>query len=189
MVEMIPQSDIFDIANVLKDCPVLPVNLIEAFLRRKGKTPVQIETILRQSVRKKIAYCDPSKKFLTEAKFINVSDMNPGKIKALWFMLDIRDSVQQYFIQNDNPHVLTFMKNHADNDDDPIFDVFYIQPGDENFSMFAMESKYKEKPPRKIFIIIENKDQIRKLSRLNQIFDIYEYLLVSADGKIDYIDV
>lgn len=187
MAVLIPQSDILNIAELLKDCPALPVSLIQAALARKMKRPPQIEAILRQLIRKKYAYRDPSGKFLMEAKFIRPLDVNPGKIKALWFMLDIGDSVQQYFIQQDSPHVLTFFKRRLSKDGDPIFDVFYIQPGDENFAMFSMESKYKSKPPGQVFIILENKEQIKKLARLNQSFDIYAYLTVSTDGKVRYL--
>ena len=113
--------------------------------------------------------------------------LSSGKVKALWLTLELSDSIQRYFIQHDLPHVLTFVNRYTEGDD-PFFDVFYVQYGDENLASFSIESKYKGDQPRKIFVILDDPSQIAKLKISEKNFIIYKYVLVTPDGCVTFLD-
>ena len=178
IIKRIEQKEINEIGKMLSDCQVLPVNLIKAYLVKQGKTDKQIECILNQTVKRKIAYYDDSKMLLKLNKAFSVSNMNKGIVKSLWLMLDLFNNIEEYFIQTKSPHTLTFFNKNATSAGlPPIYDVFYI-PYDreqiDNFIINEMGNAALEK--LNVFIILDSEEQKNKII-LNNNINVVSFLM------------
>lgn len=186
MPQMLAQPDVTAISDIMRDCPVIPVNLVKQYLKKRDKSFEQIDKIINQMLKRKIIYYDESKSYFVTSKMYGVGQLEPGKIKGLWLVMALYDSINCFFVQNDMPHVLTFSNPNC-TDGDMFFDVFYIRYGDENLSSFTINSKFKKDKPIKIFIILDDKKQIPKLRISEKDFIIYQYVLVDLNGNVEFL--
>ncbi len=189
IVKRIEQTEINDISRLISDAHVLPTNLIRSFLEKRGKNENQIENILNQMVKRKLAYYDETKNFLKINKAFSLNDVNTGVVKSIWLMIDLINNIEEYFVQNTNPHTLTFFNSTAEkNGTNPIYDVFYFPYGREQLDSYILkELANSSENEINAFIIIDSEEQISKLS-LSAKINVVSYILVSPEGKITYLE-
>ena len=189
IVKRIEQTEINDISRLISDAHVLPTNLIKSFLEKRGKNENQIENILNQMVKRKLAYYDETKNFLKINKAFSLNDVNTGVVKSIWLMIDLINNIEEYFVQNTNPHTLTFFNSTAEkNGTNPIYDVFYFPYGREQLDSYILkELANSSENEINAFIIIDSEEQISKIS-LSAKINVVSYILVSPEGKITYLE-
>lgn len=189
IVKRIEQTEINDLSRLISDAHVLPTNLIRSFLEKRGKNENQIENILNQMVKRKLAYYDETKSFLKINKAFSLNDVNTGVVKSIWLMIDLINNIEEYFVQNTNPHTLTFFNSTAEkNGTNPIYDVFYFPYGREQLDSYILnELANSAESEINAFIIIDSEEQISKLS-LSAKINVVSYILVSPEGKITYLE-
>lgn len=189
IVKRIEQTEINDISRLISDAHVLPTNLIRSFLEKRGKNENQIENILNQMVKRKLAYYDETKNFLKINKAFSLNDVNTGVVKSIWLMIDLINNIEEYFVQNTNPHTLTFFNSTAEkNGTNPIYDVFYFPYGREQLDSYILkELANSSENEINAFIIIDSEEQISKIS-LSAKINVVSYILVSPEGKITYLE-
>ena len=189
IVKRIEQTEINDISRLISDAHVLTTNLIRSFLEKRGKNENQIENILNQMVKRKLAYYDETKNFLKINKAFSLNDVNTGVVKSIWLMIDLINNIEEYFVQNTNPHTLTFFNSTAEkNGTNPIYDVFYFPYGREQLDSYILkELANSSENEINAFIIIDSEEQISKVS-LSAKINVVSYILVSPEGKITYLE-
>ena len=189
IIKRIEQTEINDVSRLVSDAHVLPVALVRSFLEKRGKSEKQIENILNQMVKRKLAYYDETKNFLKINKAFSLNDVNNGVIKSIWLMLDLFNNISEYFIQNTNPHTLTFFNSTAEKDGlYPIYDVFYFPYGREQLDTYILNEMANSADCKiNAFIIVDSEEQISRLS-LSAKIQLVSFVLVSPEGQITYLE-
>lgn len=180
------RTDVTDLAKMLTTCKVLPITLVDAILAGRGKSPFQVQAIKNQLMRRYCAYIDPSNIYMFSSRSVQANAMNLGQIKGLWLALALSEDIQSFYLQCNAPLVLTFVGKKNSGDDNPCYHVFYIRHGDENAAIFCIKSIFNDKLVKKTFVIVDDPEQIDKISLPKDRFDIYCYAVVDAKGKVDF---
>ena len=188
IVKRIEQTEINEVSRLLSECHVLPVALIKSFLVKKDKTENQIENILNQFVKRKLGFFDDTKQYLKINKSYSLSNIDKGIVKSVYLMLDLINNIEEYFFQNKNPHTLTFFNKTAERKGlSPVYDVFYIPYGREQLDCYIInELANASEDTLNSFIVLDSESQIDKLNISDKV-SIASYVLVSNDGKVEYI--
>lgn len=188
IVKRIEQTEINEVSRLLSECHVLPVSLIRTFLIKKDKTESQIENILNQFVKRKLGYFDETKQYLKINKSYSLSNIDKGIVKSVYLMLDLINNIEEYFVQNKNPHTLTFFNKTAEKKGlPPVYDVFYIPYGREQLDCYIInELANASEDVLNSFVILDSENQMDKLNLSDKV-SIASYVLVSNDGKVEYI--
>lgn len=188
IIKRIEQTELNEVCKVIADCRVLPVNLIRAFLKKRGKKDGQIDNILNQIVKRKLAFYDETCTYLKLNKAFSSVDINQGYIKSLWLMLDLIDNVDEYFIQNKTPHTLTFFNSNAEQSGlSPVYDVFFIPYDSEKINEYVVNNlSVSSNEPLNCFVILEAESQISKL-HFGENVNVVSYVIVSSDGTVQYV--
>ena len=189
VIKRIEQTELNEIVKLIADCRILPVELIKGFLKKRGKNEHQIETILNQIVKRKLAYYDQSEVYLKVNKAYNSSHLNGGYVRAIWLMLDLLNNIQDYFIQTKSPHQLTFFNRTAASEGlNPVYDVYYFKYGNEAIDTYVVNNLAEmSEDDINAFIIIDSMEQIDKI-KLNKKVKIVSYVIVGSGGEIEYIN-
>lgn len=188
IIKRIEQTELNEVSNLLGSCHVLPVALVKAFLKKRERTDNQVENIINQLVKRKLAFYDDSKTYLKLNKAYSTADLSQGYVKSIWLLMDLIKNIEEYFVQTKSPHTMTFFNATANKDgENPVYDVFYIPYGTEKLNEYIINNMpvYSE-DPLNCFIIIESEEQIKQLNFSNKI-NVVSYVLVSSVGEIDYI--
>lgn len=193
MFYQMQRNDVSDIIALLSQCPVIPINFIDSMLLARGKNDYQIQSIKNQLIRNHYAYTDSSNVYFYASRNIQSKDYDAGRVKALWFVLELKEDIEKYFIRREPPLVLSFVCK-TQTDDNPFFDVFYIKFGDEKISTYNIISKYSEPVMnadptsqlyiRKVFIIVDDPSQIPKIVLPADHFKVYRFVTIGVDGKV-----
>lgn len=188
MVNFIRQTEIEELTSLLADVGILPLYQIKKLLMKRGKTEEQIEIILNQMVKRKLAFYDDNISFLRANKAIKPNDLDQGFHKSVWLLIDLLNNISEYFIIHDSNKKLTFVNKNIDSQKhDPFFDVFYIPFSSEKISTYQIMNEKKDTFITKCFIIIDDKSQIEKI-QLNDKFKIINFAVIDSEGNIEYID-
>lgn len=187
MVNFIRQTEIEELTNLLSDVGILPLYQIKKLLTRRGKTDEQIEIILNQMVKRKLAYYDENLAYLRANKAIKPNDLDQGSYKSIWLLIDLLNNISDYFMIHNANKKLTFINKNIDNQkNDPFFDVFYIPFSSEKISSYQITNEKKDSSITKCFIIVDDESQIEKIE-LNDKFKIVNFVTVDNDGKVTYV--
>lgn len=188
MVNFIRQNEIEELTELLSNVGILSVVQVKSLLKRRGKTDEQIEIILNQLVKRKFAYYDESQNYLRTNKAIKTSDLDRGYVKSVWLLIDLLNSIGDYFIIHNAVKKLTFINKKIDNSkNDPFFDVFYIPFDTEKINCYQMQNEKKDNMKSKCFILIDDASQIEKIN-LDDRFNIVNFATVSSDGNVEYFN-
>lgn len=181
---IIRQREVEEVSNLLSECGILPVKLVQSLLAKRGKNEDQIERIINQMVKRKLMWYDDTKYYVRLNKPITTAHLKQGHIKAIWLLIDLLDNIGDYYIQHDGPHVMTFF-NINDESENPIYDVFYIPYNSENLSCFSINNMKLNGDTNKVLIIIDDVSQIPDI-KLNDRFEIISFITVDANGDVNY---
>ena len=182
---IIRQNEIEELSSLLSSCGILPIELVKGILDKRGKTPEQMDTIINQMVKRKLAAFDDSKTYLRANKSISLKDLRQAYVKTLWLFVDLIESIDDYYIQFELPHSMTFHKKDA-NDDNPFYDVLYFGYGSEMLDCYNTNNRFRSNDSVNAFIIIENESQIN-LIKLNDNIKVISYVLVKSNGTVKYV--
>lgn len=186
MVNLIERKEVNELCRILSECGIIPLSAARKLLEKRHKTEKQINCIINQMVKDKDCYFDESKQYIRINKGINFNDTNKGMIKSLWVLIDLIDSIGDYFFQHKAPHTLTFhnTKNKTMN---PFYDVFYVPFNSESLNVYQMNNGFNASDDIKAFVIIDDESQI-KVIESNVKMNVLAYILVTADGETKYIE-
>lgn len=185
MIKYVEQKEINELSEFLTRCGIIPLDLAKKYLYKRGKTKQQVEGIINQMVKRKLAYFDSSNTYLRINKGIEVTELNKGCIKALYLFLDLIDNIGEYFILAENPHIMTFQNINSD-DEDPFYDVFYIQYDTEKLNCYVLKNKFSGDTKIKAFIIVDDEKQIEKMTLPDNI-EVTSFVLIDVDGNVSYL--
>ena len=188
IVKRIEQTELNEITKLISDCHILPVSLIKRFLEKRDKNESQIENILNQMVKRKLAYYDETKTYLKVNKAFSSANISMGLVKSLWLMIELLNNIEEYFVQTKNPHMLTSFNKTAEKKGlCPVYDVFYVPYGREQLDSYVINETAKGSiEPLNAFVIIDSEQQIPKLN-LSDSIQIVSYVTVSPEGFIKYL--
>lgn len=188
IVKRIEQTEINEVSRLLSECHILPVALIKTFLKKKDKTECQIENILNQFVKRKLGFFDETKQYLKINKSYSLSNIDKGIVKSVYLMFDLYNNIEEYFVQNKNPHTLTFFNKTAEKKGlPPVYDVFYIPYGREQLDCYIInELANASDETLNSFIILDSENQIDKL-KLSDRVSVASYVFVTNDGDVQYV--
>lgn len=189
IIKRIEQTELNEVSNLLGACHVLPVSLVKAFLKKRERTDSQIENIVNQLVKRKLAFYDESKTYLKTNKAYSTADLSQGYVKSIWLLMDLISNIEEYFVQTKSPHTMTFFNSNANTEsENPVYDVFFVPYGTEKLNEYIINNMpvYSEEPLN-CFVIIESEEQIGKMNFSDKI-NVVSYVIVSSTGEIDYIN-
>lgn len=185
MVKYVEQREINELSEILTRCGIIPLDLAKKYLYKRGKSKQQVEGIVNQMVKRKLAYFDTSSTYLRINKGIEITEINKGCIKALYLFLDLLDNIGEYFILAENPHIMTFQNINSE-DEYPFYDVFYIQYDTEKLNSYVLKNKFSSDTKIKAFIILDDEKQIEKITLPGNI-EVTAFVTVDVDGNVEYI--
>ena len=185
----IRQDEIEELTQILSDVGIVPLTFVKKFLKKRRRTDEQIDIIINQMVKRKLAYYDDNLQFLRVNKSLSSNDVHVGMSKCLWVLLDLLQNVGEYFIIHNSPKKITFVNKNIDPaKKDPFFDIYFIPFGAEKIDSFTINNLNKTNEPIKCFVVIEDPSQIPKIA-LNENFNIYNFVTVDKDGNPSYISL
>ncbi len=189
LIKRIEQTELNEVCNLVTECYVLPTDLMRVLLRKRGKNENQIEAILNQLVKRKMAFYDETRTYLKANKSFSAANMSAGQVKAIWILMDLIKNIDEYFVQTKAPHVLTFFNSNAEKDGlSPIYDLFYIPYDSEKLNEYIVNNMANQSEEGiNAFIIVDSKEQIDRFNFSDKV-NIISFVTVSADGKIEYIN-
>ena len=189
MINVIRQKEIEELDKILRSCGGMPVEIAKKLLKKRHKTPEQIDIILNQMVKRKIAFYDTSKTYLLLNKSVKKENINAGITKSLWLMMDLLEQIKLYFIHKpESAETMSFLlKGERDN---PFFDVFYAEYNLEDVCVFNInEFAKKSNSEIQAIIIIDTVNQIPKLKALNKNVNVRYFVHIDNEtGKVTYYE-
>lgn len=189
IIKRVEQAEVNEVSRLVASCGILPVSVIKRLIKKRGKTDKQIEIIVNQLIKRKLATLDETGTFLRVNKAYTSGNVNEGIVKSVWLMVDLIKNIEEYFIQTKLPHTLTFFnKTAADDGKNPFYDVYYIPYDNEQLSSYIINNSAEESEDViNAFIIIDSRDQLPKIKFTKKV-NVVSFVIVDHDGKINYIN-
>ena len=189
MINLIKQDEIEELSQLLSDVGILPLKLVIKLLKKRQRSDQQIEIILNQMVKRKLAYYDDEQQYLRINKGLKSSDVDEAMCKALYLMIDLLQNIGDYFIVHNSPKKITFVNKNVDPEKrDPFFDIYCVSYGNEKLECFSINNSNKSNEQINCCVIIDDKSQLPKI-KLDDSFKIYNFVVIDTEGNPSYLQI